>query len=371
MRAKTGTCTVLLGAPAFAQSVALPLTNAGFEAPAIAAGTFQTTTAPPGWGVYGAGINFGARTIGVLDPQGTTLYVEPVPEGENVGVAFLLDNSGDQTDFAGIEAGLEQTLVGEPLVAGTRYTLTVEVGNIGDDPNPPHNAFQFAGFPGYRIELLAGGQAIACDDNSLLPIEGGFLTSSITLDVDASHGSLGQDLGVRLINLNAAPGLEVNFDDVRLEASPLFPSFCDDADGSLAACPCANPGASDSGCDLQQSTGGVRLDALVQQTSPTNRVTVQGTGFPPATAPAAIVIRAPALDAAAPVVFGDGLRCIGTPLVRLGATFASAGQSAHTFGHGTMAGAGTAYYQLWFRNTPAMFCTPDAFNLSNGRALTW
>ena len=47
------------------------------------------------------------------------------------------------------------------------------------------------------------------------------------------------------------------------------------------------------------------------------------------------------------------------------------GVSRHEIGHGTMAGSGTFYYQLWFRNTPAMFCTPDAFNLSNGRALSW
>ncbi len=87
--------------------------------------------------------------------------------------------------------------------------------------------------------------------------------------------------------------------------------------------------------------------------------------------PAAIVIRAASLDAGAPVTFGDGLRCIGTPLVRLGATAAAGGTSTHTFGHGTMAGTGDFYYQLWFRNTPSMYCTPDAFNLSNGRIVSW
>jgi len=44
----------------------------------------------------------------------------------------------------------------------------------------------------------------------------------------------------------------------------------------------------------------------------------------------------------------------------------------HTHGHGAGAGSGTFYYQLWFRNTPIMFCDPvAAFNLSNGRALSW
>jgi hypothetical protein len=87
--------------------------------------------------------------------------------------------------------------------------------------------------------------------------------------------------------------------------------------------------------------------------------------------PAAVVIRGTSIDSASPVVFGDGLRCVAAPLVRLGATLASGGTSVHDFGHGAGAGAGVFYYQLWFRNLPAGFCTPDAFNLSNGQALSW
>ena len=111
---------------------------------------------------------------------------------------------------------------------------------------------------------------------------------------------------------------------------------------------------------------------LAQQTSSQNRVTAQGIGFPAMSTPAAIVIRASDVDGASPVVFGDGLRCVGAPIVRLSANFAFGGSSVHIFGHGTMAGSGTFYYQLWFRNTPIMFCDPAAaFNLSNGRTLIW
>ena len=147
--------------------------------------------------------------------------------------------------------------------------------------------------------------------------------------------------------------------------------FCDASDGALSSCPCVNPGLPDSGCEIAQTTGGVQLSLVGQSTALPNRATVSGTGFPAASTPTAIVIRGTALDPAAPVVFGDGIRCVGTPLVRLAGTFALSGTSVHTFGHGTMAGAGDFYYQLWFRNTPAMYCTPDAFNLSNGRSLTW
>ena len=151
-----------------------------------------------------------------------------------------------------------------------------------------------------------------------------------------------------------------------------FPRFCDASDASLLACPCGNAGSPDAGCDLPQLTGGVRLE-VVSQTRVPNRATLAGSGFFAAGAPTAIVIRSNALDAAAPVAFGDGLRCVGAaPLVRLAATTASGGSSVHEFGHGTSAGPGLFYYQVWFRSTPISFCDPTAaFNLSNGRILGW
>jgi len=152
----------------------------------------------------------------------------------------------------------------------------------------------------------------------------------------------------------------------------LYPSFCDGSDFSLGSCPCANPGFPDTGCEIQQGTGGVRLDVLRQETAPQNRATLVGVGYPPTSTPTAIVIRAPLLDPLTPVVFGDGLRCVGTPIVRLAATFAAAGRSTHTFGHGAMAPVGQSFYQLWFRNTPVMFCDSSAaFNLSSGRIIVW
>jgi hypothetical protein len=153
------------------------------------------------------------------------------------------------------------------------------------------------------------------------------------------------------------------------EFDELFSSFCDATDDALAACPCSNPGSPDAGCDVAQGTGGVALTVLGQQTTPQNRATLQGTGFPPMGSPTVLAIRSMALDATSPAVFGNGLRCLGAPIVRLTATFASGGVSVQTVPHGAMGGSGLRYYQLWFRDTPVMFCTPDAFNLSSGRAL--
>ena len=149
-------------------------------------------------------------------------------------------------------------------------------------------------------------------------------------------------------------------------------AFCDASDGSLASCPCTNPGNPDSGCDNAQGTGGVKINVVAQTTSPSNAATLSGTGFSTMGSPTSIVIRAPSLDPSSPIVFGDGLRCIsGAGLVRLAATTAVGGTAIHAVGHGAMAGTGTFYYQLWYRNTPSSFCTPAAFNLSNGEQLVW
>jgi hypothetical protein len=156
-------------------------------------------------------------------------------------------------------------------------------------------------------------------------------------------------------------------------------SFCNGTDLSLLSCPCSNPGNYDSGCDspipaMQGGglTGGVKLDIVRQETTPTNRATVTGSGYPTGSTPGAVVIRAAALDSAAPVVFGDGLRCIGVPLVRLGATAAAGGVSTHTFGHGAMAGSGCFYYQIWYRVQPVTYCDAlAAYSLSNGQTLDW
>ena len=117
-----------------------------------------------------------------------------------------------------------QTL-SDTLAANTLYTLRVLVGNIASGVSVDTTYFNLDGFPGYRIDLLAGGSVLASDNNSLagaIP-EGEFRESTVSY---LSGGSVtpGQALGIRLVNLNVVdplfPGAdwEVDFDNVRLEA---------------------------------------------------------------------------------------------------------------------------------------------------------
>ena len=128
--------------------------------------------------------------------------------GTNMGVVFLDDN-------AGREAGLRQTLAAT-LQISTQYTLTVAVGNFAPQAGP----FNFTGFPGYRVDLLAGAAVLASDNNTLSPGEGRFLTSTVSFTTGISHANAGQFLAIRLVSLNG-PGVEVNFDNVLLDATAI------------------------------------------------------------------------------------------------------------------------------------------------------
>lgn len=204
---------VVLAGGSWAQKT--PVINGGFEWPVLADGVFETGVAPLGWEAYGA-VDFGFRTVGALNPNGTTLYPGGAPDGNNVGVVFLLDDPEDQGAFAGVEAGLQQGF-GIPFSSGLHHRLEVLVGNIANDPEPPHGSFEFEGFPGYRVELLAGEVAVASSTGPA-PVEGGWVTAVVTFTAERDHPLLGEELGVRLVNLNAGPGLEVNFDGVTLTA---------------------------------------------------------------------------------------------------------------------------------------------------------
>ena len=76
-------------------------------------------------------------------------------------------------------------------------------------------------------------------------------------------------------------------------------------------------------------------------------------------------------------VFGDGLRCAGGTVVRLGtkanangaSTYPEPGDATISVRGGDAAGD-VRTYQCWYRNA-ASFCTSATFNLSNGLLVTW
>ena len=218
------------------EPVPLAITNPGFEADEVSKGCFEGLL-PTAWPVYdpnGILDGVGDAVGGLNLPPGSVWFPAGAPEGNHVALVFL------STDIGEGPAGLTQVL-GDTLQADTIYTLSVQVGNIASGTGPPpcdvFGFFDLDGFPGYQVQLLAGGVVIAEDDNSLagtIP-EGEFRLSTTELTVGKTHPQLGDTLEIRLINLNVAesprnPGIEVDFDDVNLVAQPVGAALDGDFD---------------------------------------------------------------------------------------------------------------------------------------------
>ncbi len=151
-------------------------------------------------------------------------------------------------------------------------------------------------------------------------------------------------------------------------------------DGTGTACPCGNNGATGRGCENSFGTGGGRLEGSGRTSVADDQLYLSAYALPP-TASALFFQGDGELAGANGVVFGDGLRCAGGQVWRLGARFASGG--AAQFGYGVPGDpaisvlghvpAGTVsvrVYQIWYRNV-AEFCTPAAFNLTNALRVVW
>nr|5Z54_A Chain A, 12-epi-hapalindole C/U synthase [Fischerella ambigua UTEX 1903]5Z54_B Chain B, 12-epi-hapalindole C/U synthase [Fischerella ambigua UTEX 1903]5Z54_C Chain C, 12-epi-hapalindole C/U synthase [Fischerella ambigua UTEX 1903]5Z54_D Chain D, 12-epi-hapalindole C/U synthase [Fischerella ambigua UTEX 1903]AIJ28539.1 HpiU5 [Fischerella sp. ATCC 43239]AQX77500.1 12-epi-hapalindole C/U synthase [Fischerella sp. ATCC 43239] len=206
-----------INTPAHATSVvSIPINNAGFEDPFIEVVDDYTVDTPPGWTTYNPNnLVPEKRTtwtsnngVGYVGP-GTQFYNQLAPEGRNIGYIYLAQKPG--SGVAGFEQILDATL--EP---DTKYTLKVDVGNFGGE----FQKISLAGFPGYRVELLAGDTVLAADHNNLYIKDGEFKTSTVTFTATPDNPYLDQKLGIRLINLLQGTFSGLDFDNVRLTVEP-------------------------------------------------------------------------------------------------------------------------------------------------------
>lgn len=217
-----------LAATPAAWAESITIVNPGFEADEITPGAFVVLD-PVGWSRYDPSgiIDQTGNAVGVIRPlPGVEYFPGGTTEGNNAAIVYL----GGGANGA---AGLQQTL-DHAFQANTRYTLSVDIGNIASGTSLPGssdgggNFFDLDGFPGYRLELLAGNVDIAADENSigaLIP-EGEFRTATVSIDIGAASPWIGQAVTIRLINLDqpgtpTVPNIEVDFDNVRLVSAPI------------------------------------------------------------------------------------------------------------------------------------------------------
>lgn len=213
------------------------------------------------------------------------------------------------------------------------------------------------------VEMADGKKYIPDDGGMGLPIG---TTVHVTGDLDPSCGSIcGPNDGCIW---NTVTTLDCSGPAV---GTP----FCF-GDGNGTACPCANNNDGSNGgagCANSTNAGGSNLDALGAASVSADSVLLTATGVP-AGQPGLFFRADNSLNGGNGIIFGDGLRCAGQNVVRLGTVFADASgvadSSAITTAGSGLAAGDTKSYQFWYRDPAGSPCGAF-FNLSNGYEITW
>jgi hypothetical protein len=160
------------------------------------------------------------------------------------------------------------------------------------------------------------------------------------------------------------------------EAGP----FCF-GDGGTGACPCNNAGSAGHGCANSQNAAG----ALLTTSGTTSPDTLMMTSSGELPTSLSILLQGDT-DMANPVVFGDGLRCVGGVLMRLFQASAPGGVasfppvgapsiSARSAALGDpIAPGSTRSYQVYYRDPDLNFCAAppgNTYNVSNAQRVIW
>ncbi|MBI5363513.1 MAG: hypothetical protein HZA53_10075 [Planctomycetes bacterium] len=156
-------------------------------------------------------------------------------------------------------------------------------------------------------------------------------------------------------------------------------SFCagDGLDPDVTTpCPCGNFGAQGRGCAWHAGPSGAALVAQ-GRIAPSDELVLVAAGMP-LSAPSTIFLKGDQLLVGG-AVFGDGVRCVGGGLIRLGtktnvggsARYPESGNTAISVRGATPVGSGlTGWYQTYYRNA-ASYCTSATFNVTNGVRVIW
>ena len=143
-------------------------------------------------------------------------------------------------------------------------------------------------------------------------------------------------------------------------------------------CPCLNFGSTGHGCSNSVNAAGALLGATGSAQSDTVVFTSSGE-----LSTALSILMQGNSNASAGVIAGDGVRCVAGTLKRLYSHSASGGSVVFPSGSDpsvrtqssikgdNIPSGATRYYQVYYRDANAGFCTAATFNLSNGYFIVW
>ncbi len=177
-------------------------------------------------------------------------------------------------------------------------------------------------------------------------------------------------------DIQSGTSLDVNTNGIPDECEYSITPVCF-GDGTGTPCPCGNVGTTGNGCAHSLNAAGARLAGQGVPSVSNDSFLLVGTGM---TNSAVLYFQGTAEIAnGAGSVFGDGKRCAGGTVIRLGTKQNQGGASSYpeildpliSIRGGITGGPQTRTYQCWYRNADPTFCTADTFNLSNGVTVVW
>jgi hypothetical protein len=170
------------------------------------------------------------------------------------------------------------------------------------------------------------------------------------------------------LDTRTAPGVSFSHHDVAffVDTAERGVPYCYNDAGSTA-CPCGNPGVGVAGCGNSTGAGGA-LGTAGTVSLAENDLVFQAHQLRP-NQPVLLFAGLNAVNGGSGILFGDGLRCAGGSLARLGVKAADTAGSA-SWGPGLASGQGwfpgeVRRFQAWYRD-PVISPCGSGFNLTNG-----
>jgi len=172
-----------------------------------------------------------------------------------------------------------------------------------------------------------------------------------------------------------APHFSIGMIGVVRVADPVPGAIFCSGDGSAAACPCGNASTGPEGCINSVNTGG-RLRGIGAASVGADTLELWVSG-PSEGSNVLFIQGSSAVAGGAGLAFGDGLRCAGGSVVRLGvqpvsfgwARYPAAG-NAPISARGLVLPGSTRHYQAWYFDSPGL-CGVPAPNWTNGYSVVW
>lgn len=213
-----------------ANAAPVNVVNASFEDDVPNFSEFEFSV-PSGWSLFDPNaILTGENAVGTLNvaiheqealPGSAAPFAPGQVTGDSVAIISLVEPSTFDSGMVGISQSL-----GLNLAAHSDYVLTVDVGNVASFDETSDFPFDSDGFPGFRVQLVAGNEVIASTSEGTESAlgEGLFDTVELLHSTGATAAGLGEELSIRLLNLNVTSetnngGLDVAFDNVRFDAT--------------------------------------------------------------------------------------------------------------------------------------------------------